>query len=1562
VAYRGPELEAGPYLRMALEAYKAGNYESAMKAYGQAFKRTRDPNWLVAQGQAAKDAGDAALALKCWDHAVTEDVGLLAAHEARVRMRLELASIPSPASDAQSAALRGASEALLKQKSDHPLAHLALGLALTGLEKEDPNNVAKGIAEMEKAYELAPSDKEVAKSLANVYELSSYERMRKNNAKETADFRKKAEDVYMGMIKADPESASSYMSYAEFLMKRLRLDTQVASSQKKKMEAAQRDAAIKQIDENLKAAEKRQPNSPDLGMLWMQYYDLTGDKEKLFASLEKTIQAVPDYLDAYIELAGRRQREGQLDAAVKVLEASLARPVDRAGYMGEMNKTRRFRALCLGVDIRLSQFRAEQDKAKAKEHLAKAEEWFNQAVAERGGDNWLAKQVEGELREAQGNLRDAQAAYEAADKILRWEIPMQRFQKMQIRLRLAQLYVNQNIPGEALRMLDSVLEYSKGHRAARLMRANVYLRIGKYQEGVDDAKLVLADAKDLGEDSPLIREATLLAMEGYRQLGKTDQLKELQSKLGDKTADDKLRLALVYQAEGDNAKAAEAYKAAVKADPDDRVNLQRAIQFFLLTKQKEEAKKLLQDALAKKPDDSSLKRLNLYLQDDFEKLDPNEREKRELSLINEVADPLAKEVALHEFYLQRNNVAQAMAHLDAARKLKPDSSGLIEREFTLALQQKDWKLADKCWEQAVKLDLDGAGGRFYKGRISLIQAEDLRQQVMSLEGKDLSKAKDLETKAKACYTESAKQLREGIGIYDKSSMAHYWLGTAEEGLGNLIEAREAYTEAVQLNPTNGAAHRAMARMGKTYQNVGDVDRHLKEAIRLTPKGRDGMPLDPWLRAQVESEEEQKDPTKAIAQREEARKKNPKDIYNLMRLALLYEQRKDKPKAEKCVEDALAAEPKNRNLVWDASRYYSRNGQAAKAEKLLHGYVKDVEGEEKGQAQLMVARHYANLFSMMRSEKASYQELIKVQQAADQAYAVAVALKAPVQVYAEAATFCLLTGRTPGAVKWIRDGLEVVKEKDYEASLRRRLIRIMLATRPVPVDTKGEIAQYVDRFKDDPMGLLFRGELFAVQGQPESAIEEYTAYLDQVGRETKAQTRESRLMEGHFLRGQMYLRRARTTYSNRSELLRLAERDLKRAKGTEGEESQNLAPRIALAEVYELMGQPDDAVRELNGILAKQPKATAAARELVRVYAHQKRWQNQETLIRQQMNLFPEDWYWPYVLGTQLDQRGQSAEAIAPLKKACEMLQYRVTEDNGTVQVLRLLLSVLAKTGNNKDLIELFTTKVPKEVQTGETLSYYAGALAKTGKKDEALAQYRKALTTIRMFDDHSRIMRQLGEAFGLKPGIDLLRQQLEKKTDKTELPALMLSTLLAYDNQKAASLELATQAVAAATDPVRKAISLTNQGIILYELGKKEEAAAAYSEALRLKGGDDLTVLNNLAYALADDLKRAKEALPYAERARTLAPNDPSVLDTLGWCLFLAGRSQDAVGILGEAIDKGTTLLDPRIHLAEVLAKEGRKAEADGALRAAMKIATDSGDQGSKDRIAKVMKDLGINP
>jgi len=75
---------------------------------------------------------------------------------------------------------------------------------------------------------------------------------------------------------------------------------------------------------------------------------------------------------------------------------------------------------------------------------------------------------------------------------------------------------------------------------------------------------------------------------------------------------------------------------------------------------------------------------------------------------------------------------------------------------------------------------------------------------------------------------------------------------------------------------------------------------------------------------------------------------------------------------------------------------------------------------------------------------------------------------------------------------------------------------------------------------------------------------------------------------------------------------------------------------------------------------------------------------------------------------------------------------------------------------------------------------------------------------------------------------------------------------------------------------------------------------------------------NALGYSLADRNQRLPEARALIEKALTLAPNDPFILDSLAWVEFRSGNSAQAASILRAAY---SVRPDAEIaaHLGEVL-------------------------------------------
>ncbi|HET7635447.1 MAG TPA: tetratricopeptide repeat protein [Burkholderiales bacterium] len=92
---------------------------------------------------------------------------------------------------------------------------------------------------------------------------------------------------------------------------------------------------------------------------------------------------------------------------------------------------------------------------------------------------------------------------------------------------------------------------------------------------------------------------------------------------------------------------------------------------------------------------------------------------------------------------------------------------------------------------------------------------------------------------------------------------------------------------------------------------------------------------------------------------------------------------------------------------------------------------------------------------------------------------------------------------------------------------------------------------------------------------------------------------------------------------------------------------------------------------------------------------------------------------------------------------------------------------------------------------------------------------------------------------------------------------------------------------------------------------------------------------NALGYTYADRDERLPEARKLIAKALKLAPNDPFIMDSMGWVLYRMGKIDDSYGYLSRAF---ALQPDPEIaaHLGEVLWHQGKHADARKVWRTAL--------------------------
>jgi len=99
---------------------------------------------------------------------------------------------------------------------------------------------------------------------------------------------------------------------------------------------------------------------------------------------------------------------------------------------------------------------------------------------------------------------------------------------------------------------------------------------------------------------------------------------------------------------------------------------------------------------------------------------------------------------------------------------------------------------------------------------------------------------------------------------------------------------------------------------------------------------------------------------------------------------------------------------------------------------------------------------------------------------------------------------------------------------------------------------------------------------------------------------------------------------------------------------------------------------------------------------------------------------------------------------------------------------------------------------------------------------------------------------------------------------------------------------------------------LTMRADVYYRMKDYAKAFEIFEEAVKT-GKEDLTVLNNYAYYLAEQNMKLKEAEKMAEKVIEKESENATYLDTYGWVLYKRGKLKDAAKIMEKIIKSGKT-------------------------------------------------------
>jgi tetratricopeptide (TPR) repeat protein len=131
----------------------------------------------------------------------------------------------------------------------------------------------------------------------------------------------------------------------------------------------------------------------------------------------------------------------------------------------------------------------------------------------------------------------------------------------------------------------------------------------------------------------------------------------------------------------------------------------------------------------------------------------------------------------------------------------------------------------------------------------------------------------------------------------------------------------------------------------------------------------------------------------------------------------------------------------------------------------------------------------------------------------------------------------------------------------------------------------------------------------------------------------------------------------------------------------------------------------------------------------------------------------------------------------------------------------------------------------------------------------------------------------------------------------------------------------------AITDYPRDADLRYARAITRIAMGRLADAEADLQFIIR-ENPEDARALNALGYTLVDETDRIEAGRALIERAYALEPDDPAIIDSMGWAAFRAGQPKQALPYLRRAHERSGGDAEIAAHLGEVLWVLGRRDEA----------------------------------
>ncbi len=397
---------------------------------------------------------------------------------------------------------------------------------------------------------------------------------------------------------------------------------------------------------------------------------------------------------------------------------------------------------------------------------------------------------------------------------------------------------------------------------------------------------------------------------------------------------------------------------------------------------------------------------------------------------------------------------------------------------------------------------------------------------------------------------------------------------------------------------------------------------------------------------------------------------------------------------------------------------------------------------------------------------------------------------------------------------------------------------------------------------------------------------------------------------------------------------------------------------ALADVANAAGDYERAASEARAALAADPASEAAAQRVLE-YGSKVDPVAAQAAARAYAARYPDARKLRLMLAGQLAERGDYDAALAELQAMSRrspedfdlyFMQAQLAYRAGRLDQARGLLGQYLQVQDQRQQASI-PGSTDADAAATDARVLLARIAEDQGRYDEAIGHLDRIDDPSMRFSAHMRQATLRARQGRIDDALAMIDAAEPRDDDERVLAILTKAQVLRDGERLDQAIAMLEEADRAMPDTVEVKYELA----MLYERrGRFDRLEQLLRQVIALDP-DHAHAYNALGYTLADRNQRLSEALDLITQALELSPDDPFILDSMGWVKFRLGEPGSAVEYLQRAYAQRPEA-DIGAHLAEVLWSQGRRDRAVELLREAYR--KDPGNRTVQD----TLKRLGVLP